>query len=174
MSEANTGSTLFLTFRLGDELFALDVSQVREVLELDTITGVPNALEFMRGVINVRGSVVPVIDLRAKFGMEPTKRTVDTRIVVIELNLDGEMTVLGALADSVHEVIDLQASAIEPPPSIGSRWRTRFIQGIGKKDEEFILLLDIDKVFSLDELVSVQTHAAAGEDRQLQQATVQG
>lgn len=172
MSETNTASTLFLTFRLGDELFALDVSQVREVLELEKITGVPNALEFMRGVINVRGSVVPVIDLRAKFGMEPTKRTVDTRIVVMELNLDGEMTVLGALADSVHEVIDLQASTIEPPPRIGSRWRTKFIHGIGKKDEEFILLLDIDKVFSLEELISVQSHVVDSEDRQLQQAAV--
>lgn len=171
MSEANSESTLFLTFQLGDELFALDVSQVREVLEFDTITGVPNALEFMRGVINVRGSVVPVIDLRAKFGMEPTKRTVDTRIVVMELNLDGEMTVLGAMADSVHEVIDLPASAIEPPPKIGSRWRTKFIHGIGKKDEEFILLLDIDKVFSFDELLSVAAHAS-GEETQLQQAAV--
>ena len=172
MSEANEGSTLFLTFRLGEELFALDVSQVREVLELANITGVPNALEFMRGVINVRGSVVPVIDLRAKFGMEPTKRTVDTRIVVMELSMDDELTVLGAMADSVHEVIDLPASAIEPPPKIGSRWRTKFIQGIGKKDDEFILILDIDKVFSVDELVSVQAHAATCEETQLQQAAV--
>jgi purine-binding chemotaxis protein CheW len=112
----------------------------------------------MRGVINVRGSVVPVIDLRAKFGMESTQRTVDTRIVVMELDMDGEMTVLGAMADSVHEVIDLPAAAIEPPPKIGSRWRTKFIQGIGKKDEEFILILDIDKVFSYDELLNVQAH----------------
>ena len=171
MSESNEGSTLFLTFRLGGELFATDVSQVREVLEIDTITGVPNALEFMRGVINVRGSVVPVIDLRAKFDMEPTERTVDTRIVVMELDLDGEMTVLGALADSVNEVIDLPAAAIEPPPRIGSRWRTKFIRGIGKKDEAFLLILDLDKVFSMNELLSVQAHAC-GEDTQLQQATV--
>jgi len=171
MSESNVGSTLFLTFRLGDELFALDVSQVREVLELDTITGVPNALDFMRGVINVRGSVVPVIDLRAKFGMEPTKRTVDTRIVVMELSMDDELTVLGAMADSVHEVIDLPASSIEPPPRIGSRWRTKFIQGIGKRDEEFILILDIDKVFSIDELITVQSQAE-NEDVQVQQEAV--
>jgi purine-binding chemotaxis protein CheW len=168
MSETNAGSTLFLTFRLGDELFALDVSKVREVLEQDTITGVPNALEFMRGVINVRGSVVPVIDLRAKFGMEDTEKTVHTRIVVMELELDGEKTVLGALADSVHEVIDLPAASIEPPPKIGNRWRTKFIQGIGRKNEEFILLLDIEKVFSVEELVSVQAHSA--EEPQLQQA----
>lgn len=171
MSESNEGSTLFLTFRLGEELFALDVCQVREVLELDTITGVPNALEFMRGVINVRGSVVPVIDLRAKFGMGPTTRTIDTRIVVMELDLDGEMTVLGAIADSVHEVIDLQTSSIEPPPKIGSRWRTKFIRGIGKKDEKFILILDIDKVFSVDELINVQAHAG-GDEVHVQQEAV--
>ena len=154
---------LYLTFRLGDELFAIDVNQVREVLEMETITTVPNAPEFMRGIINVRGSVVPVVDLRTKFGMNATEKTVDTRVVVMELDLDGELTVLGSLADAVHEVIELSAEAIEPPPKLGNRWRTKFIKGVGKRDERFILILDIDKVFSLDELTSFLAPIAGEE-----------
>ena len=156
MSEPNAASTLFLTFRLGDELFALDVSQVREVLELDTITGVPNALEFMRGVINVRGSVVPVVDLRLKFDMTQIQRTVDTRIVVMEITLEGEITVIGALADAVHNVMDLEPGQIEAAPKIGARWNTEFIKGIGKHDDQFIIILNVDRIFSADELAMVR------------------
>jgi len=152
-----TEAGLYLTFRLGDELFAIDVNRVREVLEIDAITVVPNAPDFMRGIINVRGSVVPVIDLRAKFGMSPTEKTVHTRVVVMELDLDGELTVVGAMADSVHEVIELTPEVIEPPPRIGSRWRTRFVKGVGKRDEQFILILDIDKVFSHEELTRIES-----------------
>ncbi len=154
-----TRATQYLTFRLGDEIFALDVGQVREVLDMGTITKVPRAPEFMRGVINVRGNVVPVVDLRRKFGLSKTEKTVDTRIVVMELNLDDELTVLGALADAVHEVIELEAVHIEAPPRIGSRWRIEFIKGIGKRDDQFIILLDIDRVFSTDELAMVETNS---------------
>lgn len=150
-----TETALYLTFRLEDELFALDVSQVREVLDMDTITKVPKSLAFMRGVINVRGNVVPVIDLRLKFDMSQTEKTVDTRIVVMELKLDGETTVLGCLADSVHEVIELEPGQIEPPPQIGSRWRTEFIKGVGTHNDQFILILDINRVFSAEELTSL-------------------
>lgn len=150
-----TETTQYLTFRLGDEVFALDVSQVREVLDISNITKVPRAPDFMRGVINVRGSVVPVVDLRLKFGMPKSESTVDTRTMVLDLSLDGETTVLGALADSVHEVMELEPDQIEEPPRIGSRWRTDFIKGIGKRDEEFIIILDIDRVFSTDELALV-------------------
>lgn len=158
-----TEKGLYLTFRLGDELFAIDVGQVREVLEMETITAVPNALEFMRGIINVRGSVVPVVDLRAKFGMSAIENTVHTRVVVMELDLDGEVNVLGALADSVHEVIELNPDTIEPPPRLGNRWRSQFIKGVGKRDERFILILDIDKVFSLEELTTLVEHSAEKE-----------
>lgn len=149
-------AALYLTFKLGDEVFSIDVAQVREVLELSTITKVPQAPEFMRGVINVRGSVIPVVDLRLKFGMTRTEETVYTRIIVMDLDLDGETTVLGAMADSVHEVIELDGGSIEDPPKIGSRWRTEFIKGIGKRNEEFIIILDIDRVFSTDELALVE------------------
>lgn len=154
----------YLTFRVGDEVFALEVAQVREVLDMITITKVPRSPEFMRGVINVRGSVVPVVDLRLKFGLSKTESSMDTRIIVMDLFLDGENTTIGALADSVNEVMDLDSSQIEPPPKIGMRWRTEFIRGIGKHDGQFIILLDIDRVFTSDELVIAEnTEPKPGE-----------
>ncbi|OQY60443.1 MAG: chemotaxis protein CheW [Desulfobacteraceae bacterium 4572_88] len=149
-------NTQYLTFKLEDEVFALDVSQVREVLDLISITKVPRSPEFMRGVINVRGSVVPVVDLRLKFGMSRVEASLDTRIVVMEITLDGENTMLGALADSVHEVMELESGQIERPPRLGSRWRTEFIRGIGKSNGQFIIILDIDRVFSSDDLLLVE------------------
>ncbi len=154
----------YLTFGLEDEVFALEVAQVREVLDMITITKVPRAPAFMRGVINVRGSVVPVVDLRLKFGLSKTETTVDTRIIVMELLLDGESTTVGALADSVHEVMELDSAHIEPPPKIGMRWRTEFIKGIGKHDGQFIILLDIDRIFSTDELALIDSPDMKGEE----------
>jgi len=149
MSEAETmESTLHLTFRLENELLALDVAQVREVLDLCDITRVPRTPEFMRGVINLRGTVIPVIDLRHKFGMSRTESTIDARIVVMEINLDGIDTVVGVLTDSVHDVIEIDNDKINPSPETGTRWRREYIKGIGKHGDQFILLLDIDRVFS--------------------------
>ena len=142
----------YLTFKLDGEIFALAIGKVREVLDFTTVTRVPQTPEFMRGVINLRGSVVPVMDLRLKFGMKRTEKTVNTCIVIAEVQLEGETTILGALADSVQEVFDLEADQIEPPPRIGTKLRTEFIRGMGKRGEEFIIILDIDKVFSTDEL----------------------
>lgn len=159
----------YLTFRLGDEIFALNVAQVREVLDLTTITKVPGTPDFMRGVINVRGSVVPVMDLRLKFGLSRTENTLDTRIIVMELSLEGEVVVLGTLADSVNEVIDLDPSHIEPPPKIGMRWRTEFIKGIGKRNDLFIIILDIDRVFSTDELAILETVSEEAEPKVLEE-----
>jgi purine-binding chemotaxis protein CheW len=151
-----TETSLYLTFRLGEEIFAIDVKQVREVLDLTPITKVPRAPEFMRGVINLRGSVVPVVDLKMKFGLPRTETTVDTRIVVMEIDLDGEVTILGAMADSVHEVLELEPSQIQDPPKFGTRWRSEFIRGMGKRGEEFVTIVDIDRVFSSDELALSQ------------------
>jgi len=148
----------YLTFRLGEEMFALDVSQVREILDVTTITKVPRSPAFMRGVINVRGSVVPVVDLSLKFGMEKIERTLDTRIVVMEISLDGEITIIGALADAVHNVMEMETSQIEAAPKIGAKWNTEFIKGIGKHDDQFIIILDVDRIFSVDELSMVQPH----------------
>ena len=151
-----TETTQYLTFKLEDEIFALDISKVREVLDFTTVTKVPRTPEFMRGVINLRGNVVPVVDMRLKFGMSKTEKTVNTCIIIVEVSVEGEATVLGALADSVQEVIDLEPEQIEPAPKIGTRLRTEFIKGMGKRDDHFIIILDIDKVFSADELSFVQ------------------
>lgn len=154
-----TETSLYLTFRLEEEIFAIDVAKVREVLDLSTITKVPHAPDFMRGVINVRGNVVPVMDMRAKFGLPQTESTVNTRIIIMELAMDDSSLVLGAIADSVNDVLELEPGQIEEPPSLGNRWRSEFINGIGKRDDDFIIILDIDKVLSSDELALAQTGA---------------
>lgn len=151
-----TETTQYLTFKLGDEIFALDVAKVREILDFTTVTKVPRTPDFMRGVINLRGSVVPVVDMRLKFGMSGTEKTVDTCIVVVEVGLGGETVILGALADSVQEVVELEPDLIEPAPRIGTKLNTDFIRGMGKHDGRFIMILDIDKVFSSDELSNVR------------------
>jgi len=157
MSAASiTETTQYLTFRLDEEIFALDIAKVREVLDYTNITKVPRTPEFMRGVINLRGNVVPVVDMRLKFGMTRTEQTVNTCIIIVEITLEGETTVLGALTDAVQEVIELSAEQIEPAPRIGTRLRTEFIRGMGKRDDHFIIILDIDRVFSADELSLVQ------------------
>ncbi len=150
--ETITEMRQYLTFKLGEEIFALDVAKVREVLDFTTVTRVPRTPEFMRGVINLRGSVVPVVDLRLTFAMTKTEKTVNTCIIVVEVTLDGESVVVGALADSVEEVIDLEPDQIEAAPTIGASINTAFIQGIGKRDTGFLIILDIDKVFSAAEL----------------------
>ncbi|UFS68783.1 chemotaxis protein CheW [Geomonas sp. RF6] len=148
-------TTQFLTFKLEDELFALDIGKVREVLDFTTITKVPQTPEYMRGVINLRGSVVPVVDMRLKFGMTGAEKTVNTCIIIVEVELDGETVVMGAMADAVQEVLDLEPDQVEPPPRIGTKLNTDFIRGMGKHGEDFIIILDIDKVFSAEELACV-------------------
>ena len=150
-------TTQYLTFTLAEEVFAVDVARVREILEMPSITKVPQVPDFMRGVINLRGCVVPVIDLRLKFGMEETAQTVNTCIIVVEVAMDGENTVIGALADSVQEVIEMEPSQIEAAPHIGTHLNTEFIKGMGKHDGRFVMILDIDKVFSGAELAAVQS-----------------
>ncbi len=153
----------YLTFRLGEEVFAVEVGRAREILDLSALTRVPQMPGFMLGVINLRGSVVPVIDLRLKFGLPDAGNSRDTCIVVLEAIVDGETTVIGAVADSVQEVLALDAAAVQPPPRIGTRLKTEFIQGMGSCGERFLILLDIDKVFSAEELLLAQE---AGEEVQ--------
>jgi len=151
-----TETSQYLTFKLEEEVFALDISKVREVLDFTDVTKVPETPAFMLGVINLRGSVVPVVDMRLKFGMDRTEKTVNTCIIIVEIEIDGETTILGALADSVQEVMDLDPDQIEPPPRIGTRLKTKFIKGMGKRDNQFIIILDIDKVFSAEDLAAAQ------------------
>jgi purine-binding chemotaxis protein CheW len=154
--ETITATTQYLTFKLEDELFALDIGKVREVLDFTSITKVPRTPDYMRGVINLRGSVVPVVDLRLKFGMVQAEKTVNTCVIIVEVELGGEKVVMGAMADAVQEVLDLEPDQIEPPPRIGTRLNTDFIKGMGKHADQFIIILDIDKVFTQGELELVQ------------------
>jgi purine-binding chemotaxis protein CheW len=157
-----TETRQYLTFKLGNEVFGIDVAKVREVLDFTTITEIPRTPDFMSGVINLRGSVVPVVDLRLCFQMSKTVRTRNTCIVVVEVQLEGEATVIGALADSVEEVIDLEPDQIQPAPKIGTQIRTDFIKGMGKREAQFIMILDIDRVFSAEELSAVRTAEGTG------------
>lgn len=152
-----TETRQYLTFKLGNEVFGIDVAQVREVLDFTIITEIPKTPHFMSGVINLRGRVVPVVDLRLCFQMSKTQRTMNTCIVVVEVLLEGESIVIGALADSVEEVINLESDQIQPAPKIGTQIRTDFIKGMGKGESHFIIILDIDRVFSAEELAAVGT-----------------
>jgi len=153
MSEQTAADiSTYLTFGLGEELFALKVNHVREVLDVGVVTHVPRMPDFMRGVINLRGSVVPVVDMRKKLGMEAVPDTIDTCIIVVEVTIDGEGAVIGALADSVKAVFELSEAEIEPPPSIGTNLDTNHIMGMGKHNDDFLIILDIDHVFSSGDL----------------------
>ena len=158
-----TETTQYLTFKLAEEVFALDVAKVREILEFSSVTTVPQAPDFMRGVINLRGSVVPVIDLRLKFGMSATEQSVDTCIIVAEVEMAGETIQLGAMADSVQEVSELEPGQIEAAPHIGTRLNTGFLKGMGKQDNNFVMILDIDRVFSTNELETIHGADSASE-----------
>jgi purine-binding chemotaxis protein CheW len=162
-SQGTSANSQYLTFKLDQELFAVDISKVREVLEFTTMTKVPRTPDFMRGVINLRGNVVPVVDMRLKLGLSMTQKTVDTCVVISEVAVDGERTVLGALVDSVQEVIDLEASSVAPPPHMGSRIDTAVIRGMGKRDDQFIMILDLDRVFTADELRASGTSAPSAQ-----------
>ncbi len=153
----NTEASQFLTFKLAEDIFAIDVVMAKEVLDFADVTKVPQTPGYMLGVINLRGSVVPVIDMRLKFGIEETDMTRDSCIIVVEVDVEGEPVTVGALADSVQEVMDMTESQIEPPPRIGTRLNTEFIKGMGNLGEKFVIILDINKVFSADDLDFAKT-----------------
>ncbi len=161
MSETySTTIAQYLTFTLGEETYAFDVGNVREVLEVIPITKIPRMPLFVSGVINVRGSVVPVIDLRLKLGMPMADKTINSCIIVIEVSIEGVNTVLGVLVDSVQEVVEFDASKIEPPPKIGAGIRSDFLQGIGKRDERFVMIMNLSRVLSVEEAMMLQAAEA--------------
>ena len=146
----------YLTFTLAEETFAIEIVKVREVIDYVHLTRVPRMPVFLRGVINLRGSVVPVIDLRLILSMPSVEKTVDTCIIIAEVNMDGEPLHLGMLADSVQEVIDIDPSQIDPPPKLGTMLNTEFIRGMGKRGEGFFIILNIDQVLSSDEMAGIE------------------
>lgn len=142
----------YLTFGLGEDVFALETGSVREVIEICSVTRIPKTPPFMRGVINLRGHAVPVIDLRIKFDMTQENDTVNTCIIIVDVEIDNEKCFIGAIVDSVREVFEMTSDQINPPPRMGTSIRTDFIRGIGEHNNEFIMILDINRVFSLEDL----------------------
>ncbi|MCX8006943.1 MAG: chemotaxis protein CheW [Coriobacteriia bacterium] len=155
----------FVSFDLDDETFALEVSRVREILDWSDITRVPRMPAFMRGVMNVRGSVIPVVDLRVKFGMAPVEPTADTCVLVAEVAVDGELTVVGAMVDKVREVFEVLPDAMEPPPRMGAKLDTEFIEALVRHEDQVLIALDIDHVLSVDEVIAIRKAGVAEADR---------
>jgi len=158
--EKNTmDQTQYLTFHLAGEEYAVGILQVKEIIAYGILTTVPQTPPSIRGVINLRGSVVPVVDLALKFGLSASAVTNRTCIVIVEVNLDGEPTVMGIVADSVSQVVELSANDILPAPSFGTQVRMNFLQGMGKAGARFVLILNIDKVLSSTELSNLVSAA---------------
>ena len=147
----------YLTFFLADEEYAINIQRVKEIIEYTTATKVPKVPEWIRGVINLRGSVVPVVDLTVRFGLEERPVTKTTCIVIVEVEQDSERTVMGVIADAVNQVIDLAPKDIEEPPAFGTRVRLEYLFGMGKLGKKFALILNIDSVLSNAELLTVST-----------------
>ena len=150
MTSFTTGTMKALTLRLDDEVFAIEAERVREILDLVPITEVPNAAAFVGGLINVRGRVVPLADLRVVFGMSRPADSEDTRIVVLETEINDEPTVVGIVADKVHEVTEIEAASVEAPPRVGMRWRPEYVAGIGKRGGDFIIIPDLARIFDTE------------------------
>jgi len=145
----------FLTFTLGEEVFAMDIRTVREIIQVGPMTTVPLMPGFVRGVINLRGAVVPVIDLQSRFGRPRATVGKKTCIVIFDAIRDGERVELGLLVDAVSEVIDITPEQIEPPPNFGSAVRRDFIQGMGKVGTRFVIILEPDKAFDVGEMAQL-------------------
>jgi len=154
-ADAAGATRQFLSFTLGSEPYAIDIVTVREIIQHGAITPVPLMPEFVRGVINLRGAVVPVIDLQARFGHGPASPSKKTCIVIVDALRDGERTELGLMVDAVSEVISLDPSQIEPPPQFGGATRRDFIAGMGKRGERFVVLLDPERAFDIGEMAAL-------------------
>ena len=153
----------YLSFKLDDEFFAVDVKQVIEILEVPSITRVPLAPDYMSGINNMRGIVLPLLDTKVKYLYEPVEKTINNCIKVIELNVEDEVIQIGALVDSVLEVLEIERTQIQPSPSIEAKYPLEFIKGMFRKEDEFIMLVSLDAVFSLEEVQFMQdTNEAEG------------
>ena len=157
----------YLTFFLGDEEYAINIQRVKEIIEYTTVTKVPKVPDWIRGVINLRGNVVPVVDLTVRFGLEERPVTKTTCIVIVEIEQDSERTVMGVIADAVNQVIDLAPKDVEEPPAFGTRVRLEYLFGMGKLGKKFALILNIDNVLSNTELLTVSTLQADTVDARM-------
>jgi purine-binding chemotaxis protein CheW len=150
----------YLTFVLGAETFAIGILSIKEIIEYSSLTDVPMMPPYVRGVINLRGAVVPVIDLAVRFGRAPAEVTKRTCIVIIEVMANAERQVIGIVVDAVNEVLDIPAADVEPPPAFGTGIRTDFMLGMGKVHNKFVILLDVNHVLAFDELASLELPVA--------------
>jgi len=151
----------YLTFTLAEEAYALPIATVREVLEFTDITRVPRTPEAMRGVINLRGHAVAVADMRLKLGLPETAATVNTCIIIAEADLGDGPIVLGALVDAVREVVDIEATSVEPPPRMGTSVDTAYLRGMARHEEDFVMILDLNRIFSAEDLEALQDQGQA-------------
>lgn len=156
--EITSVANAYLTFKMGDESFATPVSKVKEILELSSITKVPNAPDYMRGIVNLRGQVLPVVDTRIKFGLDAIEDNPKTRIIVMEVSSYNKTVNLGALVDTARDVIEISEDQIMPPPSMDDFKKAEFIDGVVEMDGEFVMLIKVDKVFSKEEVLDMATH----------------
>lgn len=147
-SEKDNKIISYLTFRIGEEMFATHVSVVLNIIELPKITKVPNTPAYMKGIINLRGMILPVIDSRVKFGLQETEQTKKTCIIVMDIQLNEEIDHVGLLVDEVSEVLLIEDSQIEPPPAIGALFKSSMIKGITKVDENMVMIIDVINLFS--------------------------
>ena len=157
MAAAKTGQEMqqYLTFMLDGEVFAIGILHIKEIIEYGQLTTVPMMPGFIRGVINLRGAVVPVVDLASRFGGKPGVVTRRSCIVILEMEVGDETQVIGVVVDAVNEVLEIAGADIEPPPSFGARIRTDFIAGMGKVGDRFVILLNADRVLSVDEMATL-------------------
>ncbi len=151
----SAGNGQYLTFLVAGEEYAVNILKVKEIVQYDTVTTVPNTAPWIRGVTNLRGNVVPVIDLAVKFGLPESKPSKFSCVVITEVQYQGERLTLGVMTDLVNQVLDFEEKDVEAPPAFGTRVRIEYLLGMGAMGKKFCLILDIDKVLSADELVAV-------------------
>jgi purine-binding chemotaxis protein CheW len=163
-----------LTFTMDTETYALEVTSAREVLEYTDITPVPHTPSWIRGVLNLRGNVIPVLDLKEKLGMGITEKSRDACIIILELVLEDEPTVVGIMADSVKEVFEIELTQLEPPPRFGANISTEYLRGVGRRAEHMFILLDVQHIFAASELVRADELVAEVALEGAQQAVGEG
>ncbi|MEA2043159.1 MAG: chemotaxis protein CheW [Bacteroidota bacterium] len=146
----------YLTFRLGNEFFSAPIDQAVNVLEMMPITEVPRSPEYMKGVVNVRGDVLPIVDTRMKFGMSPIEITRTSVIIIFKVDISGEMAEVGALVDEPGTVVELSSDELSEAPAIGAKYKSELIKGTFQHDDNFVMIVDVGKVFTLDELRDIQ------------------
>ncbi|MDR3440643.1 chemotaxis protein CheW [Telmatospirillum sp.] len=161
--EALHGGAQYVTLGIDREVFAVDVDKVREILDARQVSRVPHAPPFMLGMIDVRGRSVPVIDLRVKLGLPATDATEHTRIIVLDIDTRGKTLTMGVLADRVFEVTPLDDHDMEPPPDVGTQWRSDYIRGVGRRGDSFVIVFDLPRLFSSEETALITGPIATAE-----------